>query len=305
MKALAQRRADATVEGLAGTVLCYDVRDAEGKVVGGKGAQLDAATARSVLAAPWDELHVLAIEPGDLHEEEAGARLARAVVGDGVEVKAYTGGQWTLASTRRGLLAIAASALAEINAHEGIAVFTLFHGQPVEPGETVAKAKVTPLVIAEQTMATVEKAARAVGGVLAVRAFRTLTIGAVAREKLEPKQRARFEAALGQKIDWFGSRLLPVRYAGASSRSVAEELEALRRGGAEVLIVAGASALDPLDPVFGGLGSSERGWSVTARRPILAACCGSRAGTACRSSACRPAACSLRRRRSTSCSRGS
>src|SRR5439155_23542102 len=55
------------------------------------------------------------------------------------------------------------------------------------------------------------------------------------------------------KIDWFGSRLLPVRYAGASSRSVAEELEALRRGGAEVLIVAGASALDPLDPVFGGL----------------------------------------------------
>src|SRR6266581_2629607 len=158
-----------------------------------------------------------------------------------------------LESTRRGLLAIAASALAEINAHEGIAVFTLFHGQPVEPGETVAKAKVTPLVIAEQTMATVEKAARAVGGVLAVRAFRTLTIGAVAREKLEPKQRARFEAALGQKIDWFGSRLLPVRYAGASSRSVAEELEALRRGGAEVLIVAGASALDPLDPVFGGL----------------------------------------------------
>jgi len=253
MKALAQRRADATVEGLTGTVLCYDVRDAEGKVVGGKGAQLDAATARSVLAAPWDELHVLAIEPGDLHEEEAGARLARAVVGDGVEVKAYTGGQWTLASTRRGLLAIAASALAEINAHEGIAVFTLFHGQPVEPGETVAKAKVTPLVIAEQTMATVEKAARAVGGVLAVRAFRTLTIGAVAREKLEPKQRARFEAALGQKIDWFGSRLLPVRYAGASSRSVAEELEALRRGGADVLIVAGASALDPLDPVFGGL----------------------------------------------------
>ena len=249
MKALAQRRADATVEGLTGTVLCYDVRDAEGKVVGGKGAQLDAATARSVLAAPWDELHVLAIEPGDLHEEEAGARLARAVVGDGVEVKAYTGGQWTLASTRRGLLAIAASALAEINAHEGIAVFTLFHGQPVEPGETVAKAKVTPLVVAEQTMATVEKAARAAGGVLAVRAFRTLTIGAVAREKLEPKQRARFEAALGQKIDWFGSRLLPVRYAGASSRSVAEELEALRRGGAEVLIVAGASALDPLDPV--------------------------------------------------------
>ena len=253
MKAIAQRRETGSVESLTGTVLCYDVRDADGKVVGGKGARLDAATARSVLAAPWDELHVLAIEPGDLHEEEAGARLARAVVGDGVEVKGYTGGQWTLSATRRGLLAISAAALGEINTHEGIAVFTLFHAQPVEPSETVAKAKVTPLVIPEQTMIAVEKEARAAGGVLSVRAFRPMSVGAVAREKLEPKQRARFEAALGQKIDWFGSRLLPVRYAGASARSVADELEALRRGGAEVLIVAGASALDPLDPVFGGL----------------------------------------------------
>src|SRR5207244_9985256 len=50
-----------------------------------------------------------------------------------------------------------------------------------------------------------------------------------------------------------GSRLLPVRFAGGSPRVVADELAALRRAGAQVLIVAGASALDPLDPVFGGL----------------------------------------------------
>ena len=34
---------------------------------------------------------------------------------------------------------------------------------------------------------------------------------------------------------------------------MADELTALRDAGARVLIVAGASALDPLDPVFGGL----------------------------------------------------
>jgi molybdopterin biosynthesis enzyme len=75
----------------------------------------------------------------------------------------------------------------------------------------------------------------------------------VARENLEPKQRTRFEAALQQKVDWFGSRLLPIRYVGPSAVAVADELQALRRQGAEILIVAGASALDPLDPVFGGL----------------------------------------------------
>ena len=78
-------------------------------------------------------------------------------------------------------------------------------------------------------------------------------VGAVARESLEPRQRARFESALKQKIDWFGSRLLDIRFAEPAARGVADELTALRDAGAGVLIVAGASALDPLDPVFGGL----------------------------------------------------
>src|SRR5688572_20319615 len=145
MKPIAQRREGAGPDALLGAVLCHDVRDAAGKIVAGKGARLDAALTAAVLGAPWEEVHLLVIEPGDLHEEEAGARLARAVVGDGVEVKGYSGGQWTLVSTRRGLLRVRRSALAEVNAAQGISVFTLFDGQPMEPGETVAKAKVTPL----------------------------------------------------------------------------------------------------------------------------------------------------------------
>jgi hypothetical protein len=251
MKALAQRRGDATPDGLVGRVLCHDVRDAGGKVALAKGALLDAAAARTLLTLPWDEVHLLAVDAGDLHEEEAGRRLATAATGDGVEVKGYTGGQWTLAATRRGLLRIDACRLLEVNAHEGIAVFTLFDGQPVERGETVAKAKVTPLVIGNDIVRGVEKAAG--DGAVAVSPFRPAVVGAVARESLEARQRARFESALKQKIDWFGSRLLDIRFAEPSARGVADELTALRDAGAGVLIVAGASALDPLDPVFGGL----------------------------------------------------
>jgi len=89
--------------------------------------------------------------------------------------------------------------------------------------------------------------------VLAVTPFKSLTLGALARESLDDKQRQRFETALREKIDWFGSRLLPIRYAGRSVQSVAKELEGLRDEGADLLIVAGASALDPLDPVFSAL----------------------------------------------------
>jgi len=243
----------AGVETLVGRVLCHDVRGADGKIAVEKGARLTTATADVLLATPWEEIHLLVVEPGDLHEEEAGKRLAAAVVGDGVEVKAYTGGQWTLTATRRGLLDVRREALADANAQEGISIFSLFAGQPVEPGETVAKCKVTPLVIAAETLRAVEKVARDAHGLVAVSAFKPTTIGAVAQERLDAKQRARFEAALKQKIEWFGGRLLPIRYSGGAARVVADELTALRAEGAELLIVAGASALDPLDPVFGGL----------------------------------------------------
>lgn len=253
MKAIAQRRDGASAEALIGTVLCHDVRDAAGKIVAPKGARLDAAGAAVVLGAPWEEIHLLALETGDLHEEQAGERLASAVVGEGVEVKGYTGGQWALASTRRGRLAVSVAALAEVNGHGAISVFTLFDGQPVEPGEVVARAKVTPLVVAETTMQAVEATARRAGGIVTVEPFRPLTVGVVARERLDDKQRTRFETALRQKIDWAGGSLLPVRYAGATPQAVAAELTALDQSGAQLLIVAGASALDPLDPVFGGL----------------------------------------------------
>ena len=253
MKAIAQRRDAASVETLVGRVLCHDVRDGAGKIAVEKGARLTTATAEVLLGTPWEEIHLLVVEPGDLHEEEAGKRLAAAVVGDGVEVKAYTGGQWTLTSTRRGLLDVRREALTDANAQEGISIFSLFAGQPVEPGETVAKCKVTPLVIAADTLRAVEKVARDARGLVAVSGFKPTTIGAVAQERLEPKQRARFETALKHKIEWFGGRLLPIRYSGGAARVVAEELTALRAEGAELLIVAGASALDPLDPVFGGL----------------------------------------------------
>ena len=253
MKAIAQRREGVTVDALLDRVLCHDVRDAAGKVAAPKGARVDAAMAQVLLGIPWDEIHLLELEPGDVHEEDAGRRLAAAVVGDGVVVRGYTGGQWTLGATRRGLLRIRTDALTEVNAQEGMSVFTLFDGQPVEPGEAVAKAKVTPLAIAETTVRAVETVAASAGGVILVAGFRPATVGAIARESLDARQRARFESALRQKIDWLGGRLLDVRFAGGSDRAVADELRGLRGAGADVLIVAGASALDPLDPVFGGL----------------------------------------------------
>jgi hypothetical protein len=256
MKALAVRRDGATVPDLEGRVACYDVRDGDGKIAVRKGQTLDAGAAALALSLPWEEIHLLELEPGDLHEEPAGARLSRAAAGPGVEAQGYSGGQWTLAATRRGLLRVREWALAEVNAQDGISVFTLYDLQPVEAGETVARCKVTPLAIAEPLIEQAEERARASEGLLAVAPFRPTVVGALTRENLEGKQRARFEATLKEKVDWFGSRLLPIRYCASQAGSVASTLEALATEGAQMLIAAGASSLDPLDPIFLGLTAS-------------------------------------------------
>jgi hypothetical protein len=253
MKAQAVGRG-AAPDTLVGRVLCHDVRDASRKIVAGKGAILDAAAARALLALPWTEIHVLEMEPGDIHEEQAGKRLAAAVVGDGVEIKGYSEGKWGLAATRRGLFRVREEGLLRVNSFHGICVYTLFDGLPVETGEIVARCKITPLVIAEEAITAIERLAAEMNGVLGVAGFGSHAVGVVARESLDDTQRGRFERSLQTKIGWFGTRLLPVRYAGPTVADVVRDLEALRADGAEVLIVAGASALDPLDPVFGALG---------------------------------------------------
>jgi hypothetical protein len=233
-----------------GLVLAHDVRDGEGRVVAEKGQVLDLVSAARLVAADRHEAHLIEPEPGDLHEEVAGSRLARAVAGVGVEVRAGAGGQWSLVASTRGLLQVRVEDLTEVNALEGISVYTLYDGQVVEGREVVARAKVTPLVIAGAVVEEAERRARATGGLIAVRPFRVSTIVALAPATLLPRARARFEAALREKIDWFGSRLGRLAFVPAEVEALAGGLREALATGCDLVVVAGAGALDPLDPVF-------------------------------------------------------
>src|SRR3989442_10325890 len=93
MKAIEVRRDEASASALEGRVICGDVRGTDGKVAVEKGQVLDAALARRLLDLPWRVLHLLELEPGDIHEEPAGARLSQAAAGEGVEARGYSGGQ--------------------------------------------------------------------------------------------------------------------------------------------------------------------------------------------------------------------
>src|SRR5258706_3569762 len=246
MKATAVRLAGGAADALEGRIACHDVRDQAGKVAISKGQPLDAAAAARLLPLPWPEVHLLELDPGDVHEEPAGSRVAAAACGADVEVKGYSGGQWSLGAQRRGLVSVNAAELAAVNRLEGMSVFTLYDLQPVEAGEVVARAKITPLAIPERLVKDAEARAGSAGGLVAVKLFQPRVLAALSRETLAPPQRQRFESSLTEKVDWFGSRLLPVRYAPGDAAAAAAAMDALLAARARIPIPAAAGSPTPL-----------------------------------------------------------
>src|SRR5258708_39481982 len=74
------------------------------------------------------EVHAVELEPGDIHEDEAGRRLANAIAKLGpLKVEGPAQSQYRLVAPRRGLVHVNAEPLGQINALSGEARVTRFY----------------------------------------------------------------------------------------------------------------------------------------------------------------------------------
>src|SRR5690606_36435194 len=128
-------RGELSAESVAGRVLCNDLRGTDGRIALRKGAVLGASDLPALEAARWEELHLLEMEPGEVHEDDAGRAIAAAAAGDGVEPRPPAAGAWPIAATRRGILHVEVEPLRRINRVEGLALYSLYSGQVVGEGE--------------------------------------------------------------------------------------------------------------------------------------------------------------------------
>jgi hypothetical protein len=202
---------------------------------------------------PWTELHLIEVESGEIHEEEAGERIARAACGLGVRVGALGGGHWPLVADTRGVLCVAIDALQAVNQIEGACVYTRYDSQVVEAGSVVARAKITPFVIAADAVRRAEHISSECGGLVRVAPFRSQRVGLVVQETLEARAAERLQSALASKLSWFGCSLLPPITVAPNERPIHDAFAMLGASGAEIMLIAGTKSLDPLDPAFSAL----------------------------------------------------
>ena len=195
------------------------------------------------------ELHVVRMEPGDLHEDEAARRLAGLVAGSGVSQHGPVESQVRLSADTNGIFQVDVKRLEELNGVPDLSIFTLFDGQLVSKGKTVAGVKVTPFVIPATRLLEAERLCAGSEGVVRVLPFLPMRVAVLVRERLEAPQREKFQASIQLKVGWFGSTITEIRYVADHVSAVERALEDLAEG-ADLLLTAGANATDPLDPTL-------------------------------------------------------
>jgi hypothetical protein len=251
MKAESLRGSRLSADSIQGAVLAQTllVPDDHHRVLLLKGRVLTKADWPVVAGARVDELHVVRMETGDVHEDEAARRLAKLVAGSGVIVHGPVESQVRLSAEVNGIFKVDVQRLQAMNSIEDISIFTLFDGQLVSKGKTIAGVKVTPFVVPEARLREAEGVAVGGEGVIRVLAFRPMRVAVLVRERLDRAEREKFQASIEMKVAWFGSAISEIRYVADDVGAVEAAVGGLLRD-ADLLLTAGANATDPLDPTL-------------------------------------------------------
>ena len=225
-----------------GAILAHTTRVA-GHVLK-KGRRLDPTDLRALRAAGRTSVIAARLEAGDVAEDEAAQRLGDALASDDLAATRAATGRVNLFARRGGLLQIAAERVRGLNAvHESITLATLANAAPVGAGDIVATLKIIPFAVPRPVLARAERLAR--DELLRLHAWRPLRTGLVLSElaHLKPSVIEGTVAATRRRVEALGGSLLAPRRCAHESGAIAGALAGLLSEGAELLLVAGASAV--------------------------------------------------------------
>ena len=226
-----------------GTVLAHTQR-LPGAVLR-KGAVLDAAAIEALRGAGMDDVIAARLEPGDVAEDAAAARLARALETPLVSASRASTGRVNLVAQVPGLLQVDRDRLDALNAvHEALTVGTLPDSAGVASREMLATIKVIPFAVAEDVLAEAERVAR-LRPLLRLHPFRPLRVGLVMTSLPGMKHSilAGTAEATAARVAGLTGTLLPPLECAHAEAPIADALQTLMAQDADILLVAGASAV--------------------------------------------------------------
>lgn len=242
-----------------GRIICHDITKIEKGAFKGalfkKGHRIREEDVETLLSLGKKHIYALELEGGDLHEDDAGKRIARALAGSGLAISGPSEGRLDLKAAYPGLLKIDTDCLQRINCVPDVVVATLHSGTPVAEGERVAGAKVIPLFVNEKTVAEVEQACSEISPPLQILPYLSFKLGGVitGREIMDGRIQDAFAPVLVQKAASYGLEPPLIRFAGDDGEQIAASINELLTEGCNLIIITGGMSVDPDDVTPSGI----------------------------------------------------
>lgn len=229
-----------------GLILGHNISGEEGRRRLRKGKQLTGRDVRVLASLGRRSVHVARLEPGDIEENIAADRVARASAGSGLRLSQASTGRVNIYSTQLGLLRVDLDRLAGLNTCQGVTLATLPAHTAVRQGKMVATLKIIPYALDAKV---VERAEEAAAGLLSLTPLDEQRVGLILSGA--PASRDRivhgFRDSLGPRLDALGATLGDIDFVPLVDETAEDDLaaaiESQLASRASLLILAGETAI--------------------------------------------------------------
>ncbi len=241
------------VDQAVGMMLGHDVTEIVPDVFKGrafkKGHIIQPEDVGRLLDIGKENIYVVELNQGTVHEDEAALQIAEAAAGPGIRLTDSSEGKVGLVSTMQGLLKINVEGLHQINWIEDIVFSTLHTHQHVPEGKTVAGTRIIPLMTGDDKIRQVENVCEAFYPLISVKSFKQATVGIITTgsEIYRGRIKDKFGPVLRKKFDQLGSRVVDQIMVSDEIPMTVEAINSFVTQKVDLIVVTGGMSVDPDD----------------------------------------------------------
>ncbi len=233
------------IEDAAGAILVHNVVGTDGRKALSKGRLVRAEDIDTLRALKLDTVYVAVLEPGDVREDDAAARLSRLVAGNGIDLSKPSTGRVNFYATERGFLRVESELLRKINGLRGVTLATIPPYAPVAPKKMVATLKTIGLALPETTLREAENIIRENGAVFSLTAVKNQKVAIILTGSENGRARVReiFAPPIRARVEELGAQVTTEQFVAEQEEAIANAIKSALDIGAQMIILAGETSI--------------------------------------------------------------
>jgi len=250
------------VEKAVGMILCHDITQiVPGKFKGRafkKGHIIQKEDVEKLLELGKEQIYIWEAKAGEIHEDEAALRIARAVVGKNIEYDEPKEGKSTLTSKERGLLKINSKLLYQLNSIKDISIASLPQNFIIEIGQRLAGVRIIPLTTKEENLILMEDLCQKKGKIFEIKRYKKLKAAQITtgNEIYKKRIQDKFGPVMRKKLEFFQAQSLGQTFCPDDIEEIKKAILHYKQQEADLIILTGGMSIDPDDLTPGAIRKS-------------------------------------------------